>query len=343
MQAREVNRDVVVGRFGDYLTAGGELVDGVVCEVGFHVECGAELAFEIFEWRIDVALVGHAFEDIQDGSARALNGVAGDAEFLRDCVGGAKSDAVNRAREYVRVAPHDLERFLAVEFVDSPRVRGRQSVPAQKDSQLAQARRVAPRSRDCACDRTADARNFAHSLRRVVEHFAKRVAEVFRNSPREPAAYAFYFRSEVALDRDGSGGPQSFEIDDMKLLAEPLVLLEAAQRAYGRAHFQTREIADDGDAARVAMLLRYDHDRDRIAVLVVDEQDLIEDALESLGRLNRLCHGNRITRDGTGVQLPALASINRWGYQSQGFAGTLMSARVQVEGFTSIVLPGYPA
>ncbi len=108
MQAREVNRDVVVGLFGDHLTAGGELVDGVVHEVGFHVECGAELAFEILEWRIDVTLVGHAFEDVQDGGARALNRVARDAEFLGDSVGGAKSDAVNCAREHVRVAPHDL-------------------------------------------------------------------------------------------------------------------------------------------------------------------------------------------------------------------------------------------
>jgi hypothetical protein len=97
VQAREVDRDVIVRVFGNHLSAGGEFVYGVVREVGFHLEGGTELAFEVFEGRIDVALVGHAFEDVQDRGARALNRVARDAEFFRDCVGGAKSDAVNRA------------------------------------------------------------------------------------------------------------------------------------------------------------------------------------------------------------------------------------------------------
>ena len=139
VQAREVNRDVIACVFGNHLAAGGEFVHCVVGEVGFHLERGAELAFEIFERRIDVALVGHAFEDVQHGGARALDRVARDAEFLRDGVGGAKSDAMNRAREHVRIALHHVERVLAVELVDSPRVRRRQPVSAQKDGELAQA------------------------------------------------------------------------------------------------------------------------------------------------------------------------------------------------------------
>lgn len=51
------------------------------------------------------------------------------------------------------------------------------------------------------------------------------------------------------------------------------------------------------------MLLRHDHDGDRVPVLVVDEQDLIEDAFERLVRLNRLCHGKRITCREPRVQL----------------------------------------
>ena len=139
VQAREVNRDVIVGRFGDHLAAGGELVDGVVREVGFHVERGAELAFEILERRIDVALVGHALEDVEDGGAGALDRVARDAEFLGDGVGGAKADAVDGAREHVWIALDDLERVLAVELVDAARVGRRQPVPAQEHGQLAQA------------------------------------------------------------------------------------------------------------------------------------------------------------------------------------------------------------
>ena len=83
----------------------------------------SKLPLEIFERRIDVSLVGHAFENVEDGGARALDRVARDAEFLGDRVGGAKADAVNGAREHVGIAPHDVERFLAVELVDAPRVR----------------------------------------------------------------------------------------------------------------------------------------------------------------------------------------------------------------------------
>ncbi len=303
VQAREVNRDVIVGLFGDHLAAGGKLVDGVVREVGFHVERGAELAFQILERRIDVALVGHAFEDVEDGGARALDRVARDTEFLGDRVGGAESDAVNRAREDVRIALDDVERVLAVELVDAARVRGGQSVAAQENRQLAQPRRVAPCRRNRARDCGADAGNFAHPLRRVVEHFAERVAEVLRDAPREPWADAFYFRSEVALYREGSGGAQRFEIHDLELLAEALMILEAAERAYGRTDFEACEIADDGDAAKVAMLLGHDDDGDRVAGLVVGKENLIEDALESLGRLLRLCHGKRITRAARRVQL----------------------------------------
>ena len=149
VQAREVNRDVIVGRFGDHFAAGGELVDGVVGEVGFHVERGAELAFEILERRIDVALVGHALEDVEDGGAGALDRVARDAEFLGDGVGGAKADAVNGAREHVGIALDDLERVLAVELVDAARVgrrraRGRAGIRSARAGRTRRAMR--PRS-----------------------------------------------------------------------------------------------------------------------------------------------------------------------------------------------------
>src|SRR5580693_9743617 len=77
----------------------------------------------------------------------------------------------------------------------------------------------------------------------------------------------------------------------MKLFAEALMLLEAALRADGRADFEAGEIADYGDAAVVAMLERHHDDGHRVAVLVIDEQHLIENALERLVRFNCTCHG----------------------------------------------------
>ena len=166
--------------------------------------------------------------------------------------------------------------------------------------------RVAPCSRYQPRGSGADAGNFAHPLGRIVEHFAERVAEVFGDSARTHRTDAFYFRGKVAFDRDGARRPQRFVVDDVELFAEALMLLEAALRADGRADFEAGEIADYGDAAVVAMLERHDHDRHRVAVLVIDEQDLIENALERLVRFNCTCHGKRITRAACGVQLTAM-------------------------------------
>src|SRR5208283_4290899 len=196
VQACEIDGRVIVRLFDNHLTAGGELIDCLARQLGLHLERGAELTFEILEGRIDVALVGHALEQVQDRGAGALNRVARDAEFLRDGVGGAKSDAMNGAREYVRIAPYDVERVLAIELVDAPCVRGSQAVPAQKDRQLAKTGRVAPRCLDCPRNYGSDPGDFAHAFGSVVEHFAERVSEIFGDSTRERRADALYFRSE---------------------------------------------------------------------------------------------------------------------------------------------------
>jgi len=52
------------------------------------------------------------------------------------------------------------------------------------------------------------------------------------------------------------------------------------------------------------------HDLDRVAAFVVDEQNLIWDALARLGSLLLLCHGNRITATVLAA-IAALARINR--------------------------------
>ncbi len=181
-------------------------------------------------------------------------------------------------------------------------------MPAQKDCQLAQPRRVAPCSRDCPRDYGSDAGNFAHAFRSVVEHLAERVAEVLRDSSRERGTDALYFRSEVAFERDRSGRPHRFEIDYVKLIAKARMLFEAALGADGRANFQAGEISNHRDAAQLAVFAGNDHDGDRVAVVLVNEQDLIEDALQRLGRLMRLCHGKRITRAARRVQLMAMGA-----------------------------------
>src|ERR1700688_3590901 len=92
----------------------------------------------------------------------------------------------------------------------------------------------------------------------------------------------------------------------MKLLAEARMLFKPALGANRRADFESCKISDDGDAAEIVMLASNEYNGDRVAVVVVREQDLIEDALERLGRMLSLSHANRITRGARRVQLASI-------------------------------------
>src|SRR5258707_13266155 len=89
----------------------------------------------------------------------------------------------------------------------------------------------------------------------------------------------------------------------MKLLTEARMLFKPALGPNRRADFESCEISDNGDAAEIVVLARNEYNGDRVAVVVVREQNLIEDALERLGRMLSLSHANRITRIARRVQL----------------------------------------
>ncbi len=314
MQSREINRHLRpafcsvaarVGRiFDDHLTARCQFADRLAREIRFHLERAAKLTFEIFERRVNVAFIRHALEDVQHRGARALNRIPRDSEFLRDRIGRPKTDPVYRPRKHVRIAAHRLQRILAVEFVDSPRVRGRDVVAAQEHRQLAQSRRIAPCRSDSARHHRPDSRHFAHPLRRVVQHFAEPVAEVFRDSPRRRGPDALNFRREVALDRDCARWPDRFKIDHLELIAEARMLFVRPLRANRRANFHAREIADHHDPPVAAMLERRDDHRDRIAAVLINVEHRVEDSLDRLACVCRLRHQLRITRRTPVVQLP---------------------------------------
>jgi hypothetical protein len=87
------------------------------------------------------------------------------------------------------------------------------------------------------------------------------------------------------------------------LLTEPRMLFVPALRSNRGADFDPRKIPDHRDTPKIIMLSRDHNDRDRVTVVVVRKQNLIEDSLDRLIRLLSLRHANRITRAARRVQL----------------------------------------
>jgi len=202
---------------------------------------------------------------------------AGDAQFPSICVGGAKSDLPRICREYVRVAPPTSSASLPYNLWIRRACEFRQSVPTQKDGQLARPTRRAmhrdhPRT-------AAPTPGLHHTGGTIVEHFAERVAEIFGYPRARTGPLAFYFRSEVAFDRDRAGRP-SFRTRRRETARQSLVLLKPPSALIVDPNFETREIADDGNAAKSPFSCGMTTTRYREPLLVVDEQKPLEDALE---------------------------------------------------------------
>ncbi len=164
---------------------------------------------------------------------------------------------------------------------------------AQKDRQLAQSRRIAPRSGDSRGHHRAQAAHLVQSLGRCVEHGRQRLAEMLDDPPRERRPDALYLAGEIALQRGHRGRTEGLEVLDPELLAVPGMVLEAAAQAQSRADLEPGQAADHGDAPAQVVVAALDH-RDRIAALLVDVEHLVERAFDQefdlLARFRHLPH-----------------------------------------------------
>ena len=106
---------------------------------------------------------------------------------------------------------------------------------------------------------------------------------MFDDPARQRRSDAFNFRSQIAFERGDAGRPQRFEVVDLKLLAVTRMFLETPSQSQAGANLDPAKIANDGDTgARPFVVATLNH-RDRIAVGLVDEKQLIKGALNLMG------------------------------------------------------------
>src|SRR5262249_28286061 len=101
-------------------------------------------------------------------------------------------------------------------------------------------------------------------------------------------------RCQVSLQRECAGRAEGLIVFDFELLAEPGMFLEAAARPNCRADLQTSQASYDGYRPGVAAPgVGFDH-RNRIAVLFVNVQDMVERTLNRRLDLCGTSHNPRI-------------------------------------------------
>ena len=116
---------------------------------------------------------------------------------------------------------------------------------------------------------------------------------MLRDTPRECGADALYFAGEVAFERGHRGRADGLEILDPELLAVLGMAFETAAQAQARSHVETGQAADHSDAPAEVFIAALQH-RDRIATLLVDEEQLVKRAFDQkfqlLARFRHLTH-----------------------------------------------------
>src|SRR5690242_20664656 len=112
MEAAQIDRAIALlaERFRRQLAALGQFLYRARGKLRVHLEFGCELMFEVAGWCENMPLVGHPFEQKDYRSARTLDGILGNAKFLRHSIGGTKTDTGDSVSEHVRIAAHYFER-----------------------------------------------------------------------------------------------------------------------------------------------------------------------------------------------------------------------------------------
>ena len=128
----------------------------------------------------------------------------------------------------------------------------------------------------------------------MIENFSQSVAEILGDSPGQRWPNTVNLRCQVSLERERAGRTEGLVVFDFELFAEPGMLFEAAARANYRADFQPGQASHYGHGQGVTTLgIGPDH-RDRIAILLVDVQDMVERALNHRLDLCGTGHDSRI-------------------------------------------------
>ena len=97
--------------------------------------------------------------------------------------------------------------------------------------------------------------------------------------------------SQITFQCGDAGRANRLEVIDLKLLAVTRMFLEASVQPQAGANLDSTQVADDRDTRPRAFVVTTLDNRDRIAVGLVDEKQLIKGALNLMGVRSGGIHG----------------------------------------------------
>ena len=218
----------------------------VVERLGGNLEPGAGLLAELAARVEHVPLRCQLGEGVQRSGLGALRRIDGEAERLRDAVGGAEADPPDVEGEPVGVLAHQRHGAVAVALEDPAREGRRDAVALQEDHRLARVALLRPGLGELLGAGLAEARDAGELPGVFVEDLQRLEAEGGDDARGEGGADALHQTGgQVALDAAERARVERREGGHLELLPVTAVLHPAAHGAQGGAAGQPGQVADE--------------------------------------------------------------------------------------------------
>ena len=221
-----------------------------------------------------VALAQRLLEQIAEPGTQAERRILGNAEALRELVGGREADAADLLGEPVGVAADQLDRARAVGLEDPRRAQGAEPVRVEKEHDVADRALVAPGGRDPLGEPAADARDLAQPLGLALDHLEHAGAEgLDQLAGHRPADALDHAGAEIGLDALERGRRHHAQDLGAKLQAEARVGLPLAQGAHDLAGGDPWALADHGRGLALIGELDPEHAKPGLGIMEDDPLD----------------------------------------------------------------------
>ena len=215
----------------------------------------------------EMAEVGRFGERVEQARFDPLLAVDGDAQLLRDLVGGFESDPPDVLRQSVRIGLDGRDGPVAVGLVDLDRVGRGDAFGLEKQHDIADLALLVPRLLDHRDALFADALHPQKRTRVVLDDLQRLQAEQLHHPLRHHRPDAFdQAAAQILLDGEGGGGLAGVVALDRELPPELPVRRPATLAGQLLSHDRVREVADQRDEIPRPL---HRQPPDRIAVLLI--------------------------------------------------------------------------
>lgn len=234
-----------------------------------------------------MAIGGGFGQDVFKAGGSTHNGIARNADFLGDFIGGFESDAGDVASEKVRILADAFDGAFAVSFIDADGAGGADSMGMEKDHDFANDFLFSPGVFDAFAAAGPDAVDFFEALREVLDDaedfLAKLLDEllsVFGSDPFNHAA------AEIPLDAFAGGGRNRAEFLGAEFEAVVFVVDPVTLGGEPFAGSDGGEGTDDGN--EIAATLGFDLENSKSG-FITKERDAFDETSDRFdGLLVRL-------------------------------------------------------